>query len=156
MGLCPACKAAGLLPSVNSPLFKRRATSICRFICKERATKKNSEFTMALRVAMKMGRGSVARRSRINSNAFRFLAPAEAHFGRNKSSATSRAEHYRRYRWAIGIRQPVPNASVVTFSPIAAWRRLYSFMSTRCCIQRTTLASKPRPMMSSGLRCSST
>ena len=47
--------------------FKARATSISRSICKERATRKNSQLDTAQRVAMKMGR-----RRRCSSVTYRF------------------------------------------------------------------------------------
>src|ERR1043166_9329892 len=73
--------------------------------------------------------------------------PAE--FFLNETPRPIRATgHDSRYRWAIGIRRPTPNALLVTFNPGAAWRRLYSFESINRTIRFTVGASKPPAMIS--------
>ncbi len=57
---------------------------------------------------------------------------------------------------AIGMRRPTPKALVVTLIPGAAWARLYSLRSTMAATFLTTSAAKPRPMISSTDRSSST
>jgi len=47
-----------------------------------------------------------------------------------------------RNRCAMGMRRPMPNARGDTFSPGAAWRRLYSLNVTLLITSLTTAASK--------------
>src|ERR1019366_10388283 len=54
-----------------------------------------------------------------------------------------------RNRCAMGMRRPMPKARGDTFSPGAAWRRLYSLNVTLLITSLTTAASNPSRMISS-------
>ena len=56
----------------------------------------------------------------------------------------------------MGLRRPMPKARGETFKPGAAWRRLYSVNVILLITSLTTAGAKPRWMMSSLLKCSTT
>src|SRR3974390_1953915 len=61
-----------------------------------------------------------------------------------------------RNRWAMGMRRPMPNARGDTFSPGAAWRRLYSLKVILLMTSLTTAASNPRSVISDLLKSCTT
>jgi len=56
----------------------------------------------------------------------------------------------------MGRRQSRPKARGVIFTPIGAWRRLYSFLSTIATTRRTVSGANPRATRSFTPRSSST